>query len=70
MKRKEIDKLVQALTSWEQGLARLGECIVQFQVIEDALSICISAMIGRSRKVGGIVTSEMSFRARLSVYGA
>lgn len=70
MQRKQIDKLVQALTSWEQGLARLGECIVQFQVLEDALSKCISAMIGRSRKVGAIVTSEMSFRARLSVYGA
>lgn len=70
MRRKEIDKLVQALTSWEQGLARLGECIVQFQRIEDALSMCISAMIGRSRKVGEIVTSEMSFRARVSVYGA
>jgi hypothetical protein len=70
MQRKKIDKLVQALTSWEEGLARLGECIVQFQRIEDALSICISAMIGRNRKVGEIVTSEMSFRARVSVYGA
>ena len=70
MQRKKLDKLVQALTSWEEGLARLGECIVQFQWIEDALSICISAMIGRSRKVGEIVISEMSFRARVSVYGA
>lgn len=70
MQRKKIDKLVQALDSWEEGLARLGECIVQFQRIEDGLSICISAMIGRSRKVGEIVTSEMSFRARVSVFAA
>lgn len=70
MQRKKIDKLVQALTSWEEGLAHLGECVVQFQRIEDALSMCISAMIGRSRKVGEIVTSEMSFRARVSVFGA
>jgi hypothetical protein len=70
MQRKKIDQLVRALTSWEEGLARLGECIIQFQRIEDALSICISAMIGRSHKVGEIVTSEMSYRARVSVYGA
>ena len=70
MQPKKIDELIQALASWEEGLARLGECIVQFQRIEDALSICISAMIGRSRKVGEIITSEMSYRARVSVYGA
>ncbi|MGA2182847.1 MAG: hypothetical protein ABSH47_07440 [Bryobacteraceae bacterium] len=67
---RKVDKLVQTLNSWEEGLARLGECIVQFQRIEDGLSICISAMIGRSRNVGEIITSEMSFRARVSVFGA
>lgn len=59
-----------ALTSWENGLTKLGECIVQFQRIEDVLSLCISAMIGRSRKIGKIVTTEMSYRARVSVYRA
>jgi hypothetical protein len=67
---KRVDRLQQALNSWEEGLARLAECIVQFQRIEDGLSLCISAMIGRNRKVGAIVTSEMSFRAKVSVYGA
>ena len=62
--------MVQSLTSWEDGLARLGECIVQFQRIEDALSVCISAMVGRSRKVGEIITAEMSFRARVATFGA
>lgn len=70
MRRKKAEQLVQALNSWEEGLARLGECIVEFQRIEDGLSMCISQMIGRSRKVGEIVTSEMSFRAKVSVYGA
>jgi hypothetical protein len=70
MRRSNVEKLVQSLTSWEDGLARLGECIVQFQRIEDALSICISAMVGRSRKVGEILTAEMSFRARVATFGA
>lgn len=70
MRRSNIEKLVQSLASWENGLARLGECIVQFQRIEDALSVCISAMVGPSRKVGEIITAEMSFRARLATFGA
>jgi hypothetical protein len=70
VKRREVDRLVQALRSWEEGLARLGECIVQFQRIEDAVSICISAMIGRSRQIGRIVTAEMSFRTRVATFGA
>ena len=70
MRRKEVEKLVQSLTSWEDGLARLGECIVQFQRIEDAVATCISAMVGRSRKVGEIITAEMSFRARVATFGA
>ena len=70
MQRKKFEKLVQALTSWEDGMARLGECIVQFQRIEDAISVCISAMVGKSRKVGEIITAEMSFRARVATFGA
>ena len=70
MRRKTIDKLVQTLNSWENGLARLGECIVQFQRIEDCLSMCISGLIGRTRQIGSIVTTEMSYRTRVSVFGA
>ena len=70
MRRRTVEKMVQSLTSWEDGLARLGECIVQFQRIEDALSVCISAMVGRSRKIGEIITAEMSFRARVATFSA
>ena len=59
-----------SITSWETGIAKLGECIVQFQRIEEVLSACISAMIGRSRKIGKIVTTEMSYRARVALYRA
>jgi len=66
----KIEKLVQSLNSWENGLACLGECIVQFQRIEDSIAVCISAMVGPSRKVGEILTAEMSFRARVATFGA
>lgn len=68
--KRLIQRWATALLSWEHGLARLGECLVQFQRIEEALSICISALIGGSREVGAIVTSEMSFRAKVAVYSA
>jgi hypothetical protein len=67
---KRIQKLTTALFSWEDALKHLGECVVQFQRIEDTLCLCISAMIGRNRTIGAIVTSEMSFRARVAVYRA
>ena len=68
--KRTIQRLAMSLTSWEHGLARLGECVAHFQRIEEALNICISALIGRSWKVGQIVTSEMSFRAKIAVYSA
>jgi len=70
VERKQISKLVEALHSWEDGLTHLGECVVQFQRIEDCLSACIGRFIGKSRIVGDIVTSEMSYRAKISVFGA
>jgi len=66
----EIERLTTAFHSWQDGLARLGECIAEFQRAEDVLSICISAMIGSGEKIGKIVTSEMSYRAKVSVYRA
>jgi hypothetical protein len=70
MRRKQIAKLIQALHSWEDSLKHLGECVVQFQRIEDCLSICIGRFIGRNRLVGDIVTAEMSYRAKVSVFSA
>jgi hypothetical protein len=70
LKSQDHQKLMTALNSWEEGMTKLGECIVKFQTIEEVLSACISAMIGRSRKIGKIVTAEMSYRARVSVYRA
>jgi hypothetical protein len=70
MRRKTVDNAILSLNSWEDGLARLGECIVQFQRIEDCLSMTISGLIGRTRQIGTIVTAEMSYRTRISVFGA
>ena len=68
--KRTIEKWAKSLTSWERGVARLGECIAHFQWVEEALNICISALIGSSRKVGRIVTSEMSYRAKIAVYSS
>jgi hypothetical protein len=70
MRRKQVSKLVQALYSWEDSVKHLGECVIQFQRIEDALSICIGRLIGRNRLIGDIVTAEMSYRAKISVFAA
>ena len=70
MPRTGIKKLQAALRSWEDGLARLGECMVRFQHIEEALSRCISGMIGRDHRVGNILTSELSFRGKVAIYTA
>jgi hypothetical protein len=59
-----------ALESWEEGLAHLGRCVVAFQQIDEVLNACISAMICRDKQVGSILTVELSFRAKISVYGA
>lgn len=68
--KRTIERLAKSLASWEHGLARLGECIAHFQRVDEALNICVSALIGRSRKIGDIVASEMSFRSKVSVYSA
>jgi hypothetical protein len=68
--KRTIERWAKSLASWEHGLARLGECVAHFQRIDEALNICISALIGRSRKIGEIVTSEMSFRGKVAVYSA
>ena len=70
MQRKKIAKFVQAVTSWQDGLMHLGECVIQFQRIEDCLSMCIGQMIGRDRRIGAIVTTEMSYRTKVTVFGA
>jgi len=70
MPRTSIRTMQTALETWESGLARLGECISNFQRLEDSLSRCISGMIGRDRHAGAIVTVEMSYRAKVAVFGA
>ena len=70
MPRKKANYYQTALESWNEGLSRLGESIVHFQRIEEVLSLCIIAMLGRDRTLGEIVTSELSFRAKVGVYSA
>ncbi len=51
-------------------MEHLGECIAYFQHIDQALNMCITDLVGCSRKVGKILTTEMSFREKVCVYSA
>lgn len=68
--KRTIKRWETSLTSWEDGVARMGKCVVNFQRIDQTLNMCIGDLIGCSRKVGEIVTSEMSFREKVVVYSA
>jgi len=70
MSKRTSRCLQTTLESWESGLARLGEAIVGFNRIEDALARCIASMIGRDRHLGDILTAELSFRASVVVFEA
>lgn len=59
-----------ALETWNQTVQVIGHYIVTFQRIEEYLSKCISALISDDEVLGAIVTSEMSFRAKLGVFGS
>jgi hypothetical protein len=51
-------------------MAQLGEAIAYFQHLEDTMSDCIASLAARDRKVGRIVSSELSFRAKILVFVA
>lgn len=67
-KSKKILKLTNALLSYENGMKELGVCISNFQMIEEILSSNIARLINRNKTIGKIVSSELSFRAKVSVY--
>jgi|CXWL01.1.fsa_nt_gi F0F1-type ATP synthase delta subunit len=70
MRSRTLKRNITILESWEDGLARIGEVIVHFQRIEEAISQCIAAMVSGERPIGEIVTSELSFRAKVDVFRA
>lgn len=69
-KKFNLEDSAKAIQSWEEGMGHLGKCLVEFQRIEETLSMCISAMVGRNHRIGEIITCEMSFRARVAVFAA
>lgn len=68
MDDKELEKLTTAILSWEEGISHLGHCIVEFQRIEKVLASCITGLAGAEQDIGKILTSEMSYRAKVSIY--
>lgn len=70
LKGIKIQRIAQSIKTWNEGMREFGECIVMFQTLEDILGTCISKLGCRSRGAGEILLAEMSFRARVSAYGA
>jgi len=70
MDQDELNDAWTALQVWQEAMANLAECIVWFQRIEATLSICISVFADMEEDVGEIVTSEMSYRARVATLSA
>lgn len=69
-KANKLMKLTNAIISYENGMTQIGICIANFQMIEEVLSSSIAKMINRNKTIGMIVTSELSFRAKVSVFRA
>src|SRR5215813_11832901 len=67
---ENIDDSAAQLNAWYSAMSSFGECIVWFQHIEITLCTCISALAGMTEEIGQIVTSEMSFRVRVTTYSA
>jgi len=70
MKNKSCKRNLKILESWRDGMTQLGEAIASFQFLEDRISDCIAALTGRNRKIGRIISSELSYRAKISVFVA
>ncbi len=70
MADENMNDVVASLQAWEVGMSYFAKSIIWFQHIENTLCICISAFSGMDEEVGEIVTSEMSFRAKVSILSA
>ena len=70
MTDENMDDVVASLQAWEVGVSYLAKSIIWFQRIENTICTCISVLSGMNDEVGDIVTSEMSFRAKVSILSA
>ena len=70
MTDENMDDVVASLQAWEVGMSYLAKSIIWFQHIENTICTCISALSGMDEKIGKIVTTEMSFRAKVSILSA
>jgi len=64
---KASEKRITALDTWRDTFTQIGKYIVHFQELEDTLSACISALVGRDRKLGNMIACELSFRAKVNL---
>ena len=67
-KRNGIHGLIQAAEGWRRTTECIGSAVTSFQKIEEAFAICISTLISTDPVLGSIITSEMSFKAKIGVF--
>lgn len=48
----------------------IGDVIIAFEELDDAISFAISGILNRGDEIGRIVTSQLSFRAKVDMFGA
>ena len=70
MTDENIDDAILSLQAWETATSYFAKSIIWFQRIENTLSVCISAFSGMEEEIGKIVTTEMSFRAKVAILSA
>ena len=58
------------LDCWADALQQIGTFVVGFQELEATVAASIAAMIGRDKRMGRVITAELSFRAKLNVFSA
>lgn len=69
MKRNGPSGLLKAAEGWQEIVRLIGNHITAFQKIEENLAHCIALLItDDDLNIGAIVTSELSFKAKLGVY--
>lgn len=69
MRRSGAEGLLDAVDGWGAILSLIGGHIAAFQKIEENLANCIAMLIDYDDfHVGAIVTSELSFRAKLGIF--
>lgn len=60
--------LIEASEGWRITTELIGSVVTSFQKIEENFAICVSTLISDNPVLGSIITSEMSFKAKVGIF--